>query len=225
MTNILLNTSYFDANWCRPVLSQHLKAQQRVLVVGLAFRERQITSARQWRRFYGRFGKYSRQLWRTLAAYGIPRRQVQFLNYYQHSPEEAEQLVGAADVLLFPGGLPDLLYERLCELHLLPAMRLYNGVVLGISAGAMVQLARYHITPDKDYPAYTYANGCGWLADFDIEVHYNGSELQHESIRRAICEMGKPVYAIAQDGALLVQNGEISTIGTVRCFSRADALL
>ena len=95
----------------------------------------------------------------------------------------------------------------------------HNGIVMGYSAGAVIQLAEYHLSPDNDYPAFGYYEGLPYLKDFYLEVHYDGTREQDESIRRVISERGKTVYATAmQSGAILVDDGNIRLLGNVKRF-------
>jgi len=90
-----------------------------------------------------------------------------------------------------------------------------NGIVIGYSAGAMIQLSEYHITPDKDYPTFIYYKGVGLINEFGIEVHFEKTEIQKASIKRYIAEKRKPVYAIGDNGALIVSGTDIQMIGDV----------
>ena len=52
-----------------------------------------------------------------------------------------------------------------------------------------------------------------------MEVHYEGTAAQNESIQRVLAERGKTVYAtVAQTGAILVDNGNIKLLGDVKMF-------
>ncbi|EPZ54469.1 peptidase S51 family protein [[Clostridium] sordellii ATCC 9714] len=62
--------------------------------------------------------------------------------------------------------------DRLKEFKIIEDIENYKGIVMGSSAGAMVQVAQYHITPDKDYDTFSYNEGLNMITDFDIEVHY-----------------------------------------------------
>ena len=99
----------------------------------------------------------------------------------------------------------------------------FPGIVMGCSAGAMMQMTEYHITPDEDYDTYGYYSGLGLLEGFEPEVHYAASEVQTESIRRYLRERGKPVYAMTNQGGLVVQNGIITTMGQVTRFQQEAA--
>ncbi len=94
----------------------------------------------------------------------------------------------------------------------------YNGIVMGYSTGAVIQLKEYHLTPD-DYSEFAYYNGLPYLNDFYIEIHYEGTDLQNQSIRKVISERQKNLYAIFHDrGAIIVDNGITRLIGKVKTF-------
>ena len=90
---------------------------------------------------------------------------------------------------------------------------------MGYSAGAVIQLSEYHLSPDDDYPEFKFYNGIPYLKDFYLEVHYEGTEAQQDSIKRVIEERNKTVYATAvRAGGILVDNGKIKLLGDVRVF-------
>ena len=54
-----------------------------------------------------------------------------------------------------------------------------------------------------------------------MEVHYEGTSEQNESIQRVLAERGKTVYATAvRSGAILVYNGNHKLLGDVKVFGR-----
>lgn len=56
------------------------------------------------------------------------------------------------------------------------------------------------------------------IHNFYIEVHYEDSEVQSNSIKRVICEKHKPVYAMRNQGGLIVKDGVVKTLGEVRLY-------
>lgn len=153
------------------------------------------------------------------AAFGIPEADITFVNYFADTKETAAEKIKTADVVYFTGGLPDAMMERLYEFELVDVLRNFDGVVLGCSAGAMIQLEEYHITPDWDYPEFGYYPGFPWLKDFYVEVHYEATDEQNESIRRVLAERNKPVYTTAHDrAAIIVDNGQMHLLGDVKRF-------
>ena len=59
-----------------------------------------------------------------------------------------------------------------------------------------------------------------WMIFF-LEVHYEGTSEQDESIQRVLAERGKTVYATAvRAGAILVDNGNLKLLGDVKALGR-----
>ncbi len=109
--------------------------------------------------------------------------------------------------------------DRIEEFNLVGNLKDYNGIVMGYSAGAVIQLAEYHLSPDDDYPEFGYYKGLPLLDDFYLEVHYENTETQNNSIRRVLSERGKTVYATSlMSGAIIVDNGNIKLLGDIKTF-------
>ncbi|MGN1346607.1 MAG: Type 1 glutamine amidotransferase-like domain-containing protein [Eubacteriales bacterium] len=219
MINILLEGYDIDAPWLYDELKPYLKPWYSVAVVAFSFRDNRVTSLSDWEALYGKAGKYYDGIVGGFRSYGISEDQIAFLNYFTDTKASAAEKVRAADLLYFPGGLPDRMMDRIREFELYDVLMAHKGIVMGYSAGAVLQLAEYHLSPDNDYPAFRYYEGLPYLKDFYLEVNYEGTPEQNQSIRRVTAEKGKPVYATAlRSGALLVVNGTIRPLGNVRCF-------
>lgn len=157
----------------------------------------------------------------TFSAYGVPEKNITFINYFSDTKESAKQKIAQADIVYFLGGLPDKMVERIQELDLWDALQAHDGVVMGYSAGALVQLAEYHLSPDEDYPAFGYYKGVPYLKDFYLEVHYENSEIQNQSIQRVLQERNHTVYAtVCGKGAIIVEDGVVRLLGDVKVFER-----
>ena len=110
--------------------------------------------------------------------------------------------------------------ERIEEFGLYDVLANFDGIVMGCSAGAVIQLSEYHLSPDSDYPEFVYYNGLPYLSDFYLEVHYENAPQQNAAIRRVLKERGKTVYATsAGKGAILAHNGKIRLLGDVKIFN------
>ncbi len=107
--------------------------------------------------------------------------------------------------------------ERIKEFELQDVLMKHNGIVMGYSAGAVIQLAEYHLSPDEDYPAFGYYEGLPYLKDFYLEVHYEEKAVQKDSIEKVLKERQKPLYALSlMKGALLIDDGNIQFLGNVK---------
>ena len=219
MINIMCNRYQIDADWCYSSFSRYIKPQHRVLIIPLSFSDSLIANAKDWQKYYGYGGEHYTGIIGTLKAYGIAETSIDFINYFTDDSESAKSKIRAADMLYFPGGMPEKAVARIAEMGITDAISAYDGIVLGYSAGAMMQLKEYHITPDRTYPNYGYYTGLGLIDGFEIEVHYENTDVQNAAISRYIAERHKPVYAIGDSGAIICDSGKIETVGDVQFFS------
>lgn len=220
MINILLEGFDIDAPWLYDELRHYIKPNHSVAIVAFSFRDNRVKSLSDWDALYGKEnGKYYDGIVGGFTAYGIPAEKIAFINYFTDTKETAAQKIKAADVIYFLGGLPDRMMDRIKEFDLYDVLMQHDGILIGYSAGAVIQLAEYHLSPDDDYPEFKYYEGLPYLSDFYMEVHYEGTKVQYESIQRVLAERGKTVYATAfRSGAILVDNGSIKLLGNVKVF-------
>lgn len=220
MINILLEGYDIDASWIYNELKNYIKPHHSVAVMAFSFRDSQVKTLLDWNALYSKEnGRYYGGIVGGITAYGIPEENISFINYFTDTRESAAQKIKTADIIYFLGGLPDRMMDRIREFDLYNVLMAHNGILMGYSAGAVIQLAEYHLSPDEDYPEFKYFEGLPYLNDFYMEVHYEGTEVQDEAIRRVLSERGKTVYATAvRSGAILVDNGNIKLIGDVKIF-------
>lgn len=220
MVNVLLESYNLTEPFLLDALKPYIKPCHRVAIVAFSFLPSQASTQQQWLTLYGREeGMFYHWLVDPLMEFGIPEDNIDFINYFADTKESAAEKVRIADILYFTGGLPDVMMERLAEFDLLDELGRFDGLVLGCSAGAMIQLQEYHITPDWDYPEFGYYEGLPWLRDFYVEVHYEETDLQKQCIQKVLTERGKPVYAIFHDrGALMINNEQIRRLGETELF-------
>ena len=218
MIHILHNRYDIDADWIKSALSDYIKPDMRVCIAAFSFRSERVKNASDWEALYAPGGKYYEGITGSFAAFGIGRGQIDVLDYFADTKEAAQTKVKRADILYFPGGLPDKMYDRLREFELIESMKEHEGVVMGYSAGALIQLSEYHLSPDKDYPQFGYYEGLGYLSGFYVEVHYENAAVQNEAIDRVLRERNKPVYGLPDDGAIIVSGDNIEIIGPVKRF-------
>lgn len=222
MINILLEGYDIGAFWLYDELKKYIKPTYSVAVVAFSFRDNDVTSITDWNLLYGKEnGKFYTGITDGFASYGIPEKNISFVNYFADTKESAVKKIEKADIVYFPGGLPDRMMDRIKEFDLYDTLMKHDGIVMGYSAGAVIQLSEYHLSPDEDYSEFQYYNGLPYLNDFYVEVHYEGTDIQNDAIRRVIAERGKTVYATALgSGAILIDNGDIKLIGNVKTYSK-----
>lgn len=223
MVNILLEGYNIDAPWLYEELKKHIKPMHKVAVVAFSFRDSRVKSLADWNILYSKEnGRFYDGIVGGFTAYGIPEKNVSFINYFTDTKESAKQKIEAADILYFLGGLPDRMMDRIKEFDLQDVLMKHQGIVMGYSAGAVIQLAEYHLSPDDDYPEFGYYDGLPYLKDFYLEVHYEGTASQKATIEKVIAERQKTVYATSlMKGAILVDNGTVRLLGDVKEYKQA----
>lgn len=209
--NVLLSSYDFHEKWAQEIMEPLLNEKMKVAVIPFSFDKKEIKTIEDYDFHYGSHGKHIPYILRPFHYYGI--KDIQFVDYFRDDLSTAQKKVLAADIIFLTGGLPDQYLKRLQEFKLDSIIKASNALIIGASAGAMIQFDNYHITPDDDYFAYQYQNGLGLVRGFEIEVHYCHSPIQDESIARVITEKGLPIYTVANDGGLLVDKGRIKTFG------------
>ncbi len=221
MINILLEGYDIAVPWLFDELKAYIKPPHKAAVIALAYRDNRVKKAEDWNALYGKEnGRYYCGIVDGLTAYGVSEENIDFLNYFIDSKETAKSKIENADILYFLGGLPDRMLERIKELELYDTIVNHKGIIMGYSAGAVIQLSEYHLSPDDDYPKFSYYEGLGYLNDFYLEVHYEGTDIQDAAIRRVIKERGKTVYAThLGNGAIIVDNGNIKVLGKVGIYN------
>ena len=133
-------------------------------------------------------GKFCGGITGGFASYGIPECNISFVNYFEDSEESAALKIANADIVYFLGGLPDRMMDRMKEFELYDVLMEHNGIVMGYSAGAVIQLSEYYLSSDNDYPKFQYYEGLPYLKNFYLEVHYEGTEIQNASIQRVVSD-------------------------------------
>ena len=222
MINILLEGYDIDADWLYDALKSHIRPTHRIVIVAFSFRDSQVQSVADWDLLYSKEnGRFYHAITHGFAPYGIPEESITFINYFTDTNESAAKKIKEADIVYFPGGLPDRMMDRMTEFDLYAPLMKHEGIVMGFSAGALIQLSEYHLSPDEDYPEFKYCSGLPYLKDFYVEVHYEGTDIQNDAIQRVIAQRGKTVYATALgSGAILIDNGNLKLLGDVRTFNK-----
>lgn len=222
MINILLEGYNIGAAWLYDELKNYIKPGHSVAVVAFSFRDSRVKSSADWNLLYSKEnGMYYSGIVGGFTSYGISENNIEFINYFTDSKGSAAQKIAKADIIYFLGGLPDRMMDRIKEFELYDILMKHNGIVMGYSAGAVIQLAEYHLSPDEDYSEFQYCKGLPYLNNFYLEVHYEATKIQNEAIKRVLTERGKTVYAtVSGSGAILVDNGNVKLLGNVKVFDK-----
>ena len=221
MVNILLEGYDIYAPWLYDELKNYIQPTHRVAIVAFSFRDSRVKSLDDWNNLYSKDnGIFYDGIVGSFDAYGISEYNISFVNYFTDTKETAKRKIENADIIYFLGGLPDRMMDRIKEFDLRDSLMNHKGIIMGYSAGAVIQLAEYHLSPDDDYPEFKYYEGLPYLNNFYLEVHYENTSIQNATIQKVIEERKKTVYAtVCMKGAILVDNGIIKLLGDVEEYN------
>lgn len=225
-TSVLMNTAEIDQKWIAPSIAPLIDGRETVCILAMSYFDDTKTAA-DWDRQYSPVSGCWFQAYQSpFAKFGIRPSQIVWVNPFEDSDRQMQQKIAQCDILMLPGGAPDLFMQRIKKHRLKKVLRHFRGLAIGVSAGSMIQLGTYHISEDEDYPEFLWCQGLGWLPEFDIEAHYRASRHQKECIEKAMARHGLPVYAIYEQGALIVStgSGERKIAGAADVFSPESPL-
>ncbi len=218
MINILMSRSDLIHPKIKPALTPYIKKGMKVTVVCYSFFDSQYPRIEDYRRDYGKDGKYYIKVVEQLIPFGIKEEDIAWASYFDDTESEAIKKIETSDILFFPGGAPDKFMERIHEKGLYETINNYKKTYIGVSAGTMIQFNRYHISPDIDYHKFSYQDGLDLLKGFFVEVHYRRRKKQKSGMRKVFRTYKKPIYIIPDDGAVVIDDTKILTIHTAKKY-------
>ncbi|MEG2290376.1 MAG: Type 1 glutamine amidotransferase-like domain-containing protein [Clostridium sp.] len=217
--NILLDKLDFNEPWAFETLKNIIKSEHKICVIPFAFHEEWIKNEEEWEKVYNKLdGQYYKSTVAAFYTYGINDNNITLINYFTDSTETAKTKINGSDIIFLTGGFPDKIMDRLSEFDLINTVEQHHGIIMGWSAGAMMQCHHYYISPDKDYPEFVYKNGLKGIEDFAVEVHYKNTESQNQGIRKYMKEKGKVVYTTEHQSAIIVNGRDITLLGNAKAY-------
>ncbi|WP_238859523.1 MULTISPECIES: Type 1 glutamine amidotransferase-like domain-containing protein [unclassified Clostridium] len=220
MVNMLFSSYNFHESWAKDIVSKYINSNDKVLIIPFSFGEN-ICSDNDWQNAYSKNnGRYYESIVVPFLNYGIKEENINWINYFKDTEENAKVKIKNANIIFFTGGLPDKMMLRLKKFNFIDDIENFTGVIIGSSAGAMIQISEYHITPDEDYKIFTYNTGLNLIKEFDIEVHYGETEIQNKYINKVLGEKREKVYAITNTGGIIIDNKKITLLGNIQTFSK-----
>jgi len=158
--NILLDKLDFNESWAYETFKKIIKPEYKICVIPFAFHETWIKDKEEWEKSYNKLnGEYYKDTVSVFYTYGIEDKNIALVNYFEDSPESAKEKIMASDIILLTGGYPDKIMTRLEEFDLIDTVENHHGIIMGWSAGAMMQCFDYYISPDDDYLEFVYKKG------------------------------------------------------------------
>ena len=217
--NILSDKLDFNESWAYETLKNIIKPEHKICIIPFAYPDEWIKNKEEWEKAYNIIdGEHYQYMVEPFYTYGIDDNNITLVNYFTDSTERAKAKIHGSDIIFFTGGFPDKIMDRLSELDLINAVEEHDGIIMGWSAGAMMQCYDYYISPDEDYPEFVYKKGLRCVEDFAVEVHYKNTDAQNKSIEKYILEKGKKVYTTERQSAIIVNGSEVTLLGNAKIY-------
>lgn len=216
MTNILLSRGIIGNPSMIDHFKPYIKKTDEVVIIALSHFPTYTPDEKAYNDYYEKGGEYYQKMVDSFEPYGIKEAQIKWVHYFKDNHNSAVEKIKQADIIYFPGGAPDLMMMRINAFKLKEVLEAHQGLFIGSSAGAMIQMASYHISQDEDYPSFRYEKGLDLLKGFSIEVHYRRRKKQKAALRKVNRAFRHPIYAIPDDGAIIVTQDGIQCIHTAR---------
>ncbi len=215
MINILLSLYSFDRVEFHKILKGIIKPHHKVLIVPFSYDDRWLKNEYDFYNYFNDVdGTHYEEIVFPFLSYGIDEGNILWINHFLDDIDTMKKKIKNTDIIFFTGGFPDKMMDKFLKYNLIDTLENFDKIMIGSSAGAMVQISEYHITPDSDYEYFSYNKGLNIINDFDIDVHFDNSEVHNLSILKTIKEKQKPVYSIPDDGGVVVLGDKVLLLGT-----------
>jgi len=215
MINVLLSFYDFGEGELQKNLLNYIKQDMKVVVIPFSHSEEKMPTISDYDAYCNKGGKYFDLVAEQFIKLEISYSNIDLVHYYNDDSNAMKHKISNSDIIFFTGGLPDKTMERLKEKELIEIIKSYKGIVMGASAGALIQLSEYFCTPDKDYPNFSFFKGLDIIKpDFYIEVHYEGTPLKDDF--PVLKTSSKNIYAIPNGAGLVCKENNIEIIGDVK---------
>jgi len=216
MINVLMNfKSDISSDLFYNKLKDIIKKDMKIVVILFSFFEEEILTKEEYDKHYENIIEAFKNIY---SRYGI--NDISIINYYSDTKESALNKINNADIVVLPGGAPDQFMNRLNEFDLIDKSLYENKIIIGSSAGAMIQLDVFHISPDRDYKKYSIHNGLGLLKNIKVEVHYNKRLKQIISFNKTIKRYEEIGFLIPNGSGLIYKDNKYILLNKTKVVTK-----
>ena len=222
MYSVLLSKIEFGFPYIKDELEKIVNSNMNVVILPWAF-PLELDYERLENEYFKKGEKKYNKYVNSLLSIGIKQENIKVLNCYELDKSNFKNIINDADILVLPGGNPEMFFSKVVhEAEILYEIKYFKGIIIGESAGACLHFKRYFITAKNNYYKYSaWYDGIGILNDpFYIDVHSINNKFYLDSLKKLAKNSGKDIYAIYNDGALIVDrsNNHIKVYGNVKKF-------
>lgn len=150
---------------------------------------------------------------------GLDKNNITILDCYNDSTEYMIDKINQSSILILTGGNPEMFYNKVIETGIIDCLKNYNNTIIGVSAGAELQLKKYFITKKNNYyNKFDWYEGFGIINnDFYFDVHSINKGRYIPSLREKSIKLKKNIYCLFDSGVIIYnrKNEKIETYGEV----------
>lgn len=208
MINILSSHRIYNHPKVKDEVLKYINKNSRICVIAFSFFESGFTQE-SYELSYQKEGRWYMHIIEPFLDLGLTEENFSWIIYKKDNTKDAIVKINQADVIFFPGGAPDLFISRLKEQGLFDHLKNVDKILMGPSAGTMIQFDQFHISKDYDYKKFSIHEGLGYIKDFGVEVHFRRRKQQKKGIRRMSRLNPRPIYTVNEDGMMILENNQI----------------
>ena len=206
MVNIVLNHPNFDEKWGYSEIEPYINKEDNVLVLAFFDDSGYSSDAQVYEDSFGKGKKMYEEIVRPFRAFGIKDEQIHFVNYFDYSKDLILEQIKKADIIYIVGRYADWIIQRMEDLEIKQAIANYDGVLMGVIAGAQVLLDNYEIYDEK-------REGLHRMEGFDLSLDYEQDEEHLSSIIKAIEVEERPTVCMKDKGGMIVDGDYFTLLG------------
>lgn len=166
--------------------------------------------------------KYNKYI-EPLINLGLNIENIKILDCYKDSKECMINSINDSSILILTGGNPEMFYNKVIQTGILECLKNYKKTIIGVSAGAELQLKKYFITKKNNYyKKFAWYDGFGIIDDdFYFDVHSVNRGRYLSSLKNKGEQIKKDIYCLFDSGVIVYdrKTKELNTYGEVVIFN------
>lgn len=208
-----------DKKWGRLEFAKYINPSDRVVILPFPFFDRSVETAGEWDMYFGsNGGAFYDYFTKPFEFFGIPAKSIRWINYFTDTPQSAMNKIKNSDIVLISDGIPRHILQIINKLELTEVLKNYKKLLIGTGCGAVIQLSCYQVEPCALWN-FQYFNGLGIIDNIGIEINFDEFDFPNISLRKFLEEKKKPIYALHNEGAVIIDNNNIRAVGDVDVIS------
>lgn len=204
MRAILMSSNNCNAEYAYDITKEYIKPNMKVVCIPFA-------SELHWQ-LNGDYTQYKEQHFRVFMDFGIPEENITIAKITDERNILVRKII-ESDIIFFSGGYMENFMYLIKQLDLDMIMNYvkHSRLIMGESAGTLVQLDEYIEVPyiEDTYREYKTKEGLGFLNFYNIVVHYDEHNENHQKNKEIVSSMNNKMTICLSDESLMIVDGSV----------------